>query len=354
MLTKTNWTETVTNLLEQAKGVLTDLESALEIKKSGWLQVRKDNPDFEPVSEENWREKSSRCWLHGATHIFETNEMDQWLFVRVDPSKLAQKKVSPLIGLWKKRISEKGPWGHYYSDDPRFNLKSKKNETLIEFIVRMARQTEELGKGHGIAWRALKSFLSFLRSTYPQEEVAFIEQIFPLEMDVFYGRIIRKIPPEVYPIPLETAGDIIHELAIMCSNCRPDAQLGLLETLGFCWLCLTASRLRLPTEVAMIYKTKASSINFDSDSPTILVPTLFGDQKIRISRRIAEFFHLLSKIPSEKPREMILQKPFRSLTRTFNRVLERVAPDPGFGNITFLTLISPPHIFGEDHRFLPK
>lgn len=346
--------ETTTSLLEQTKEILIDLNNDLEKMKNIWSEIRTNNPTFEQVSHEQWREKSSRCWLHGGTKKIETDYLDQWLIQKVELSKLAHGGVRPLIVSWKKRMNEKGPMGHYYADDVKFTIKSKKDETLLNFIIRMARNTEEFGKGHRLSWRALKSFLSFLRETRDQKEVAFIEQIFPVDMDVAHGRIIRKIPPEVYSIPLETAGDIILELAIMCRECRPNAFHGLAETLGLCWLCLTASRLRLPTEVEMIYKTKASSINLKGDFPTILIPTIFGDQSIRISLRVAKFFLFLSKIPSEAPREAILQKPFRSLSRSFDRVLERVSPNPDFGNITFLTLISPPHIFGENHRFIPK
>ena len=45
------------NFLQQAQDVLIDLRKALKKKKKEWLQIRKDNPYFEEVSEEHWREK---------------------------------------------------------------------------------------------------------------------------------------------------------------------------------------------------------------------------------------------------------------------------------------------------------
>lgn len=264
-------TSSAPSFLQQAQDVLIDLTKALQKKKKAWLQIRKDNPHFEEVSEEYWREKSSRCWLHGATELSESNELDQWLHTNVGRSKLFQKRTSYLIGLWNKSMKKKGVWGHSYTDNRKFFVKSKMGETLICFIIRMATETESIGKGHKTTWRALKSFLHFLRETYPQEEVAFIEHIFPEEMDVVHNRIIRKIPSEFYPIPLETAGDIIQELTAMCTEGRPDAQLGLAETLGFCWLCLTASRLRLPTTVEMIYMTKASAIDLNEEFPNLIM-----------------------------------------------------------------------------------
>lgn len=67
--------------LTQAKAVIIDLETALEQKNKGWLEVRQDNPEFEEVNEENCREKASNFLLHGATDIFESNELSTWLYV---------------------------------------------------------------------------------------------------------------------------------------------------------------------------------------------------------------------------------------------------------------------------------
>lgn len=109
--------------------------------------------------------------LHGATDIFESNALSTWLHVYPPLSKLAQTKASKYIKAWEMVMESKGPWGHYYADDPRYFIKSEKNETLLNFIIQMATKTEILGKGDRIEWRALKSFLSYLRKTYPKEEV---------------------------------------------------------------------------------------------------------------------------------------------------------------------------------------
>lgn len=337
-------------LLEQAMAILDELENSLNKKRDIWLSIRNDNPNFEQLSEKEWRDTSSRSWLHGGIKIFETNELESWLYQKVELSNLAKSKANKLISAWRKRNNEKGLWGTYYSNDPKFNLKAFSGETLVDFIVRKARYTEEKGKGHRLSWRALKSFLCFLQETQKQTEIAFIEHIFPQKMDLAHGRIIRKVPPEVYPIPFQQAGDLIYTLATLCRTSRRDAQVGIAETLGLCWLCLTASRLRLPTEVEMLIQTKASAINLSAALPTILIPTFFGEQKIIISRRIARFLLALSQIRSKKSRETILQKPLRSL----NRVLKKVTTqNPGLvrlGHVTFRTLISPPHIHGENFR----
>lgn len=204
----------------------------------------------------------------------------------------------------------------------------------------MAKAVEEEGKGARLEWRAFKSFLAYMHNL-SNEEIAFLEQIFPVKMDICHGRIIRKIAPEVYPIPQETARNLLVELAKMCRYSRPNAQLTAAESLGFCWLCLACSRLRLPVNLKTIWATKATALHLDDEFPTLLVPTLFGDRKIRISHRIAKFLYALSCIPSKKSRETILQRPFRSLTRTFDIALKNAAPKPEYGNITYVSLLSP-------------
>lgn len=345
---------TTANSLEAAKAILTDLEMALNEKREIWLNIKNDNPDFEQLSDEHWRDTYCRCWLHGGTELFEIIELEQWIYHKVSLSKLAKEEVRPLIKAWKKRNNEKEPWGTYYSDDPNFTVKCLQQETLAEFIVRRARRAEGKGKGHRLAWRALKSFLCFLQETQDQTEIAFIEQIFPKKMDLKHGHIIRKIPAEVYPIPFQQAGDLICTLAKLCKTSRRDAQHGIAETLGLCWLCLTASRLRLPTEVEMLIKTKASAIDTSGEWPSILIPTFFGDQKISISRRLAEYLLALSRIESKNSRDTILQKPLRSLSRILEKTSELDDNLVNLGNVTFLTLISPPHIHGENFRHKPK
>ena len=171
-------------------------------------------------------------------------------------------------------------------------------------------------------------------------------------MDIKHGRIIRIITPEVPSIPEETAAEIIIELARRCRFGRRNAQLTAAESLGLCWLCLTSSRLRLPIYLETLRAIKTTSLHLDGEFPILLVPTFFGDRSIRISHRLAKFLRALSLIPSKKPRETVLQSPHRSLTRTFDAALRKIEPNPEFGNITYVSLLSPP-CFGS-HRYQPK
>ena len=239
------------NPIEEAQNILIDLESKLKKFESDWKKIRKENPTFEEVSEDNWQQKKARCWLHGGTRIWETNEFEKWLFDKPPLSATAKEKASKCIKYWREWLEQTDK---YYADFKEFELeKPIKDEALYEYLCRISRIVENEGKGARLEWRALKSFLAYLRNIAP-EEIAFIEQIFPKKMDVYYGRIFRKIPPEVYAIPQKTACSILGELSCMATKGRKNGHLSALESLGFAWMCLTASRLRLPTHLEMIGK----------------------------------------------------------------------------------------------------
>lgn len=336
--------------LKEAQEILNDLENDLAKTRALWKQIEIDNPGFDPVSDEHWKIRCARSWLHGATDIRESNQLEKWIVDHPPLSETAKSSAIQCIKYWREWLVIKDA---YYEPFADFEFENPhEGESLIEFILRMAKIVEEEGPCARLEWRAMKSFLAYLRNI-ALEEIAFIEQIFPQKMDVIHGRIIRKIAPEVPSIPEETAGTILMGLAHRCRFGRRNAHLTAAESLGLSWFCLTASRLRLPIHIEALKDIKIKSLQLDGEFPTLLIPTFFGDRCIRISNRVAKFLRALSLIPSTKPRETILQSPLRSLTRTFAGVVDDVSPNPAFGNITYVSLLSPPHHFGN-HRYQPK
>lgn len=336
---------------DEAQAIIDDLQQAIEKKKRIGEEFKKFNPEWGQLSNDSLMENETCSWMHGASELREMNDLERWLFESPPLSDTAKEEASKCIQCWKDWLALTDA---YYGDFENFELETPhEGEILRDYILRMAALVETEGKGARLEWRALKSFLAYMRNI-ASEEIAFIEQIFPKKMDVCFGRIIRKINPEVYPIPQEIACDLLCELGKMATKGRPNSQLSALESLGLCWLCLTTSRLRLPTYLEMVERIKPSAICFKGEYPTLDVPTLFGGRKIRISVRVANFLIAISKIPSKKPRETILQSPRRSLTRALDRAIQNCAINPEFGNITFVTLLSTPHIFGKDHRYIPK
>lgn len=335
--------------LDEAKEILNDLEKDLEKSAAIWQQIHIDNPWFPYASNQEWQRKKAYCWIHGATEFHETNELERWLFDHPPLSDSAKENAAKCVDYWRKWLEIKDA---YYEPFEDFEFEyPQDHETLNQFLFRMAKKVEKEGRGARLEWRALKSFLSYLRNI-AQEEIAFIEQIFPQKMGFSGNQIIRKIAPEVYPIPYETAARILIELARQCRVNRTNAQLAAAESLGLCWLCLSASRLRLPIYLESIYAIGSTAIQLDETLPILKVPTLFGDRAVRISTRVAKYLYLLSNIPSKKPRKIILQTPMRSLTRTLDRALDGLETE-FYGNITYITFLSSPHHFGN-HRYQPK
>lgn len=334
--------------------LLDEFEHDLSKIRAIWKQIEIDNPGFDPISEENWEKKHAKMWLHGATKVQDCHELERWLLDSPPLTATAQILASKVYRAWKKWLEATGPFGAYYVDFSEFEiLMPHKDEQLIHFVIRLARSVEDDGTGHRLQWRATKSFLSFIRKSYPVEEVAFVEHIFPKKMDIHFGKIIRIISPEAYPIPEKTASEILIALAHRCRNGRPDARLTAAESLGLCWMCIAASRLRLPIHVETVKEIKYAAVQSSSDLPILQVPTWFGNRPVKISHRVFNFFNALSRIPSKRTRETILQRPLRSLTRTLEETIQSVLPNAKFGNITYLSLLNQPHIFGN-HRYQPN
>lgn len=333
-----------------AIAIIEDLQQAIEQKKQILDELRHLNPDWEQLSPDNRENNKTRYWLHGATELDETNNLERWLFDSPPLSDTAKELASKCVQYWKEWLEQTNA---YYGDFEQFELEiPHKGEILSDYIHRMAALVENEGKGARLEWRALKCFLAYLRNI-TSEEIAFIEQIFPKKMGFSGDRIIRKIAPEVFPISQEITCDLLCELGNIAMNGRPNSRLSALEALGLCWLCLTTSRLRLPTQLEIVESIKPEAI-FDGECPSLHAPTLFGARPIRISIRVAKYLSELSKIPSELPRETIIQSPRRSLARTLDRAIQNCKINPDLGNITFVTMLSTPHIFGRHYRYIPK
>ncbi len=61
--------------LDEACAILDDFEKEVAGIKVDWERTATDNPHFEQVSSEHWQEKYCRMWLHGATDVWECNEL---------------------------------------------------------------------------------------------------------------------------------------------------------------------------------------------------------------------------------------------------------------------------------------
>lgn len=340
-------TTSIHDSLNEIAVLLNGLESDLKNMENMWMPIEKESPD--PLFEKHWQQREARCWLHGSTDFFESQELEQWKIAPLALSDLAKTNARECIEHWREWLDQEDA---YYEPFEMFTFPNPaRDESLIDFLKKMAipMQQQELPP---LGQRAFKSFLAYARKL-AHEEWAFIEHIFPQDMRIEHDMITRKVSLESYPIPQETAAEIVKALAKQCCQGRKDARITSAEGLGLVWMCLATSKLRLPVLIKNMLHIKRATLNSERTDPQLAIPTLFGIKNVRISKRIARFLQILSSIPSSKPRTTLLQRPTRTLNGLLKTVMADVSPDSKFGNITYSSLLAPPHGFGQ-HRYQSK
>jgi hypothetical protein len=222
------------NPLDEAIAILMEFEVALEQGRQLWIPKNAD-----ATFGHEWQKKYARCWIHGTTHILESNELERSKVDMLTLSPMAAGDARKYIRKWKKSLEDKNSYydpagGHF-----RFKM-PQKNENLAEFIYKTAVRVEQNGFGAKLERRALKSFIGYLRQF--GSEAAFLELIFPRKMYLHHGRIARKISNEAFAIPEETAASILAVLAKNC--CTGRRMLGIMLVMSYCVQVALASVLR--------------------------------------------------------------------------------------------------------------
>jgi len=235
-----------------------------------------------------------------------------------------------------------------YHDFSQQNIPTPEQiENLYDYILGLSFLIETEGWGCKKRKLAIRSFLFFLRRTIPEKEIAFLEQIFAANMDLKHGSLIRLIKPQVYPLSEEVAAEIIQVLLRGVLYERANAQLKKAEALALCWLCLGLSRLRLPSSLELLHKIPSDAITRKNKKSMILIPTIFGPQKLQISHRVAKYLKAIAKIPSSSSRNSIIQSSLHDLRRVLNSAIKKVDLPENIGEITFLSFTSHPHYAGK-------
>lgn len=331
----------------EIQSIIEDLITSIDQVKEVWNGIRKDNPDFEQVSEDSWTSKEARLWMHGETKTLEAMELERWLFVELPISQTAKSIAMDNYLAWGDHLREDGSYEDFIVHDLP---KPQEEETLSDYIINLSRRVEENGWETKEQKLALHSFLHFLREDYHQEDIAFIEHIFPKKMDLRADRIIRKVPQQIYPISHEIAGAIIKELAYQCCSGRENARHHAGEALGLIWLCIATSKIRLPRTLESVHKLGADAIVFKENHAALHVPSIFGTYPVRIGNQVATFLAALANIPSKETRKAILQTSLPDLRKPLKTAIKKVNPPQDLGKITFLTFLSYPHHFGKNIR----
>jgi hypothetical protein len=299
-----------------------------------------------PGLDDHWDKKEASFWIDGTTEVSETIELEQWLFTDLPSSKIARSRAIYHFVEWTEHILENGVYADF-SD--QHLTKPEDEETLEDYIRRLACEVEGKGWGTKRNEMALKCFLAFLRNN-KTEEFAFIDHIFPPKMDLHYDKIIRIVRPQVYPISQEIVASIIKELAYQCAYGRTNARHNAAEALALSWLCLASSRIRLPRSLESVHTISSKAIICKNDNSKLRVPSIFGAHEVRISMRVTKFLRAVASVPSPKPRNTILQTSLADLRKPFNAAIKKANLPKELGEITFLTFLSSPHHFGKNIR----
>jgi hypothetical protein len=162
-------------------------------------------------------------------------------------------------------------------------------------------------------------------------------------MELHRGKIIRVVSSTVYPIDIYSVTKILKRLAQEVLAGRLNTQLRAAETLGLAWICLTASRRRLPTRFSLIsgISTKCLS-KITSEFPVLSIPTLYWDTKMPIPKTMAQYLEGLKNIGSQR-RNPLFQSNSISHRRVLDRIVGQLCDTEGIGKITFLSFLSFPH-----------
>lgn len=331
----------------EMKDIIEDLITNIDGVKESWRLIRKDNPDFEQVSEKNWETKESLLWIHGETKTFEITELERWLYREPPLSQTAMSDANDNYLAWIDHIREDGTYSEFDSN----NLpKPEGKEPLSDYIIRLSKTVEEKGWGTKKELRALKSFLHFLREDYHQEDIAFIEHIFPKKIELRGGRIIRKVPPQVHAIPVEVAGDIIKKLAYRCAYGRQNSRDNAGEALALLWLCIASARIRWPRTLESVHEVRAAAVIRSEEFSEFEVPSIFGPCRVRIGSYVSKFLLKIAEISSKSSKDTIFQTPLPDLRKHLRQVIREIDLPAHFGDVTFLTFLSSPHYWGRNIR----
>ena len=118
-------------MIKEFKEIIEDLIQGINAIKAAWENIRELNPDFEQVSEEEWRSKEALCWLHGGTKLQETVELEQWLYYYAEGSETAASLASEHCDEWGEYIREEGVYLDFEKSDL---IETEEGESLLDFI----------------------------------------------------------------------------------------------------------------------------------------------------------------------------------------------------------------------------
>lgn len=327
------------------------LENLLELEK-GITSISGDDPI--PL----WQKNQLYSWIFFESQylfFWGTSEKTKKENQKRDLPKALLEKAEIYYSKWRdKEIKVQG----YPTITPRLKEtlryclhgipKPEPEETLIRYIERLRNLVSPKTYLKKIWEESLGSFLEFVRFYLPTEHHGFIDVIFPENRTFYSDIIIRLIRKDKFPTNIVVVGEVLRSLAEDVLSGDPRTQHCSAETLAFAWICLTSSRLQLPTGIKLLFNFNASLLKTEEKPERLLfptrhllqVPTLFGNIPMEISKQLFEYLSTLSEI--NQGSTPFFKSSERSLRRAFDRATKKLDLPSEHGELTFTTLTSFP------------
>lgn len=330
------------NQLDPLKDILRGFLSQMKKKEEIWKSLGKNiagTPGLGDDETDPWPRKEACCWVFADLY-------DHFgRFDRTAPTvDAAHELAKPHYDAWLKYDLEVQCYENQIIEAP------KEGDTVEFYLEKISVDIHKNKSCKSLKFRSLRSFITYLRRMYPKDEQGFIEEIFPEEMRLFCGKIVRIEPPTVYPIDIYTTKDILKGLVLTILEGGATAQFCAAEALGLAWVCLTSARRRLPTQWKLISEMPFDTLippqspdNLDKmNRPLLMVPTFYGLSPVPISLTMFNFLKAIQNIQPNNRKNLFQSHP-KSLLRSLDNVASKMSSKTKIGKITFLTLLSHPH-----------
>lgn len=233
---------------------------------------------------------------------------------------------------------------------------------LIDYLYFLKEQIELHLERRKYWILSCRSYISFLRLEHLQVgEISPLNRIFPERMefveDYEWGDPNRKVVrilqiPEknAHPIDIWKYAKIIQNLLLDAQRGRIDRRCSTAEALGFSLLCLVAASNRLDLQEKQIFRLSLSSLESDGVGHCwIMMPSLDGERRIPIPQVLHDY---LMAIPRAISHRNLFCRSMRVLRASFDRAVERTIGREAVGKVTFLTLLSLPHLAAGHPSFI--
>ena len=338
----------MTDKLIATKKILKNFNNRIQARKKIAKSMDQSFPELNDSNIDRWTRDECYIWINAEPGYDLIKPSQEKLLI---PEIFSQPALQ-FYREWLDKNLDIQDYKQYIIDPPL------KNHTLLQYLHHLHKLIS-IKRKLTARWKtSLRSFANFIRKEYLPEETGFLDIIFPKKMDFFRGKVIRKIPLEVYPIDILDTCSILKQLAYYILNGRPNFQQSAAEALALAWICLTSAKARTLTEEKLLHTITSNHLkikktptkhNPNSDTHYLHLPTLFWEEKIIISKTLYDYLLALC----QTNQGLLFKRSLKKLRDSFNNIIVKSKLSANPAEISFLTFLSEPHD-AIGHRYKPK